>query len=127
VSRRFRLGFFRWARGLQHRTILANIRAAAQKIFAGNADAEADLGSVGCQLAVAGSVPATNIGLNDSVSKAFRRAARNTGLRPVRQADILSAFEFRGNGVQLRWAHRPGGLCSVPAESRLEVAAARVT
>ena len=127
MSRRFRLGFFRWARGLQHRTILANIRAAAQKIFAGNADAEADLGSVGCQLAVAGSVPATNIGLNDSVSKAFRRAARNTGLRPVRQADILSAFEFRGNGVQLRWAHRPGGLCPVPAESRLEVAAARVT
>ena len=26
--------------------------------------------------------------------------------------------EFRGSGVQLRWAHRPGGLCSVPAESQ---------
>jgi hypothetical protein len=35
VSRRLRLGFFLWARRLQHRTIVANIRAAAQKIFAG--------------------------------------------------------------------------------------------
>ena len=43
-------------------------------------------------------------------------SSRNIGLRPVRQADILSAFDSHGNGVQLRWAHRPGGLCSVPAE-----------
>src|SRR5205823_9592999 len=34
VGRRFRLGFLLWARRLQHRTIVANIRAAAQKIFA---------------------------------------------------------------------------------------------
>src|SRR6476646_2012272 len=34
VDRRLRLGFLLWARGLQHRTIVANIRAAAQKIFA---------------------------------------------------------------------------------------------
>src|SRR5437773_2069345 len=33
VDRRFRLGFLLWARRLQHRTIVANIRAAAQKIF----------------------------------------------------------------------------------------------
>src|SRR5437588_8934512 len=43
-------------------------------------------------------------------------SSRNIGLRPVRQADILSAFDSHGSGVQLRWAHRPGGLCSVPAE-----------
>jgi len=34
------LGFFLWARGLQHRTIVANIRAAAQKIFASPGHAE---------------------------------------------------------------------------------------
>ena len=32
------------------------------------------------------------ISLTDLVSEAFRPAARNKGLRPVRQADILSAF-----------------------------------
>src|SRR6266446_1281497 len=36
----------------------------------------------------------------------------NTGLRFVRQADILSAFRLHESGVQLRRAHRPGGLCS---------------
>src|SRR6478672_2291490 len=44
------------------------------------------------------------------VCEPFRRG--NTGLRPARQADILSAFRLNGSGVQLRWAHRPGGLCS---------------
>jgi hypothetical protein len=44
------------------------------------------------------------------VCEPFRRG--NTGLRPVRQADILSPFRLNGSGVQLRWAHRPGGLCS---------------
>src|SRR5205823_2844754 len=62
VGRRFRLGFLLWARRLQHRTIVANIRAAAQKIFAfytGDpevaASPEADLGSAGWQPAVVGS------------------------------------------------------------------------
>jgi len=55
-------------------------------------DPKADLGSAGRQPAVAGSVPATMISLTDLVSEAFRPAARNTGLRPVRQGDILSAF-----------------------------------
>src|SRR5205823_11947198 len=62
VGRRFRLGFLLWARRLQHRTIVANIRAAAQKIFAfytgdpeATASPEADLGSAGRQPAVAGS------------------------------------------------------------------------
>src|SRR5256886_9521244 len=89
VDRRFRLGFLLSARRLQHRTIVANIRAAAQKIFVAGSwdgDPKADLGSAGRQPAVAGSVPATMISLTDLVSEAFRPAARNTGLRPVRQA-----------------------------------------
>src|SRR5207302_7969083 len=62
VDRRCRLGFLLWARRLQHRTIVANIRAAAQKIFAfytGDPKSprrpEADLRSAGCEPAVAGS------------------------------------------------------------------------
>ncbi|PYM02306.1 MAG: hypothetical protein DMF19_03545 [Verrucomicrobia bacterium] len=42
----------------------------------------------------------------------------------MRQAEILSAFGLHGSGVQLRWAHRPGGLCSTSAEkSRLAASA----
>jgi ABC-type transporter MlaC component len=41
-----------------------------------------------------------------------QKRAWNTGLWPVRQAGILSAFDSR-SGVQLRWARRPGGLCSI--------------
>src|SRR6476620_4224399 len=52
--------------------------------------------------------------------EAFPPAARNRGLRLVRQADILSAFSLHRGGVQLRWAHKPGRLGSAPAEkSRL--------
>ena len=42
---------------------------------------------------------------------------RNTGLRLVRQADILSAYLFARSGVQLRWAHRlekSGSSCHSP-------------
>src|SRR6266567_3162469 len=44
VDLRFRLEFLLWARRLQHRTIVANIRAAAQKIFvAGSWDGDPKL------------------------------------------------------------------------------------
>jgi len=44
---------------------------------------------------------------------------RNTGLRPVRQADILSAYLFARSGVQRRWAQRPESLCSSAILARL--------
>jgi hypothetical protein len=44
------------------------------------------------------------------VCEPFRGGTQTCGL--VRQADILSAFRLHGSGVRLRWAHRPGGLCS---------------
>src|SRR4029077_21041955 len=57
--------------------------------------------------------------LADNPNRVRAVPAGNTDLRSP--SGLLSAFLLHESGVQLRWAHRPGGLCSTSYLADFEI------